>query len=401
MTVRILPSKAHGRVSAPPSKSMAHRALICGALSGASVIENIAFSNDIEATIACLEALGASVHKTDTAVRVGGLSLFHIPTDACLPCNESGSTLRFFLPLCMAAGVPVTLTGSERLLERPLTVYEDIACAQHISFQKERDRVTVCGRLSSGDYTVPGDVSSQFITGLLFALPLLDGDSTLTVTEPFGSASYIDLTLQCLSAFGIEIQRNGNRFAIRGGQTFAPQTYVVEGDCSNAAFLEAFNLLGGDVCVEGLKPDTLQGDRVYTDIFTGLKHGNRTFDLSDCPDLAPIAFAMAAMLGGATFTGTARLRIKESDRADAMARELAKFGIAVTVEDNTVTIHEGTLQPPTVPLYGHNDHRIVMALAVLCTVTGGTIEGAEAVNKSYPDFFDVLRSLHIRITHTQ
>lgn len=399
MTVTVKPSRARGRVAAPPSKSMAHRALICGALSNASVMENVAFSKDIEATLACLQALGASVQIDGATVHIGGLSLSHIPENACLPCNESGSTLRFLLPLCMAAGVPVTLTGSARLLERPLSVYEDIARAQHIRFDKQGDRITVCGRLTSGDYTVPGDISSQFITGLLFALPLLDGDSTLTVAEPFESASYIDLTRQCLSDFGVDVRRNGNRFVIRGSQRPTATNYTVEGDCSNAAFLEAFNVLGGAVQVEGLNPDTLQGDHVYTDMFGGLKSGKRKFDLSDCPDLAPIAFAMAAALGGATFTGTARLRIKESDRAAAMAEELAKFGIAVTVEENAVIVHKGTLVKPLAPLCGHNDHRIVMALAVLATLTGGTIDGAEAVDKSYPDFFDVLHSLHIDLSY--
>ncbi len=398
MTVTVSPSKGKGRASAPPSKSMAHRALFCGALCDTATIENVAFSKDIEATLACLQALGATAAVDGTTVHIGGLSPTTIPENALLPCNESGSTLRFLLPLCMAAGVPVTLTGSERLFERPLTVYEDIARAQHIRFDKQSDRVTVCGRLTSGEYTVPGNISSQFITGLLFVLPLLAGDSVLTVTEPFESASYIDLTLQCLSDFGIAVVRNGNTFVIRGAQRFATQRYRVEGDCSNAAFLEALNVIGGAVQVDGLHPGTLQGDRVYTAIFSGLQQGVRVFDLTDCPDLAPIAFAMAAALGGATFTGTARLRIKESDRAAAMAQELQKFGIAVTVEDNAVTVHRGALTPPPVSLCGHNDHRIVMALTVLSTLTGGTIEGAEAVCKSYPDFFDILQSLQIGIT---
>ncbi len=397
MTVTVTPSKATGRVSAPPSKSMAHRALICGALCHQATIKNVAFSKDIEATLACLQALGASVQLDGATVHIGGLSLANIPANACLPCNESGSTLRFFLPLCMAAGVPITLTGSTRLFERPLTVYEDIAREGHIQFDKQADRVTVCGRLASGDYTVPGNISSQFITGLLFVLPLLSGDSTLTVTEPFESASYIDLTLQCLSDFGVDVRRSGNRFTIRGSQRPTAIAYTVEGDCSNAAFLEALNVLGGSVRVEGLRETTLQGDRVYTNIFSKLVHDGARVDLADCPDLAPVAFAVAAALNGATFTGTARLRIKESDRAAAMAEELAKFGIAVTVGENTVIVHKGTLTKPTVPLCGHNDHRIVMALTVLATLTGGTIDGAEAVSKSYPDFFDVMKLLQIGI----
>lgn len=395
MTVTIHPGKGRGRAAAPPSKSMAHRALICGALSAGSTVTNLAFSKDIEATLGCLQALGATVQRQGSTVRLGGIDPTAVPEGAVLFCNESGSTLRFFIPLCMLAGRPVTLTGSQRLFERPLTVYEDIARRQGIALAKGHDRVTVCGKVQSGDYAVPGDISSQFITGLLFALPLLEGDSTLTVTGRFESASYIDLTLSALADFGVVIHRRGPVFTIPGGQQYRSRTYTVEGDCSNAAFLEAFNVLGGRVQVEGLSSATLQGDRVYTDIFTGLKAGKQTFDLSDCPDLAPVAFAMAAATGGARFTGTARLRIKESDRGAAMAAELAKFGIAVTVEENAVTVHPGTLCTPTAVLCGHNDHRIVMALSLLCTLTGGTIAGAEAVSKSYPDFFNVIQSLQI------
>lgn len=395
MTVRIFPSRGEGRVVAPPSKSMAHRALIVGSLSESSTVTNVAYSKDIEATLGCLQALGATVERREDTVRLGGLNMDRVPPNAALFCNESGSTLRFFVPLCWAAGVPVTLTGSERLFERPLTVYENIARQQGLTLTKHDDRVTLCGPLSSGAYTVAGDISSQFITGLLLTLPLLAGDSTVSVTGRFESASYVDLTLSALSAFGVTVTRDGQRFYIPGGQRPVSRTYRVEGDCSNAAFLEALNLLGGAVQVDGLAADTLQGDRVYREIFDGLRTGMRVFDLSDCPDLAPVAFAMAAVSGGGVFTGTARLRIKESDRGIAMAQELDKFGVKVTVEENRVIVHEGILRRPAVPLWGHNDHRIVMALTLLCTKTGGIIEGAEAVNKSYPGFFETMTSLGI------
>lgn len=395
MNVAIHPSTACGSVTAPPSKSMAHRALICAALSQKSQVSNLAFSKDIEATLSCLKALGAACEITgDTAV-LGGLDINNIPDNAKLFCNESGSTLRFFIPLCMCAGKPITLWGAKRLFERPLTVYENIAKAQSISFEKTADSLTVCGTLKSGEYSVPGDISSQFITGLLFALPLLSGDSTLTVTGRFESASYIDLTLAALKDFGIEIKRNDNVFYIKGVQGYKSHNYTVEGDCSNAAFLEALNLLGGNVTVNGLKPDTLQGDRVYKDIFDGLKAKRGPFDLSDCPDLAPVCFALAAYLGGAEFTGTARLRIKESDRAAAMAEELKKFGIDVAIYENSVTVKSGKLQKPAEPLYSHNDHRIAMSLSLLCTKVGGTITCAQAVQKSYPDFFNILKALKI------
>ena len=255
----------------------------------------------------------------------------------------------------------------------------------------------MCGRLKSGEYAVRGDVSSQFITGLLFALPLLDGDSRLEVNGAFESASYIDLTMEVLAAFGIVVERRENTFYIRGGQTYASADYTVEGDCSNAAFLDAFNLLGGDVKVQSLSAKTAQGDRVYMDFYRRLAAGERQFDLSDCPDLGPVMMALAAVKGGAVFTGSARLRLKESDRGVAMARELAKCGIAVTVEENTIIVSEGALQTPTEPFNGHNDHRIVMALSLISSLVGGSIDGAQAVAKSFPDYFDVLRSLGVEV----
>ena len=396
MKVKVTPSRAIGRVIAPPSKSMAHRALICGALSRGSRITNLAFSKDIEATVGCLKTLGASVVVSGNTVDIGGFEPFNIPDEATLFCNESGSTLRFMIPLCMLAGKKVTLTGSERLFERPLSVYEKIAAEQGIQFEKTGNFLTVCGRLKSGTYSVSGAVSSQFITGLIFALSCIDDKSEIIVSDPFESASYVDLTLGALCDFGVDVKREGNTFRINGKRP-EPREYEVEADYSNAAFLEGLNLLGGSVCVEGLSENTLQGDRVYKDIFEMLKKGICDYDLSDCPDLAPIAFALAAALKGGKFTGTKRLKIKESDRAEAMAQELEKFGVGVTVAENSVTVEGGKLRTPTVELFGHNDHRIVMSLALLCSVTGGIIEGAQAVEKSYPDFFEKLRSLMVKI----
>lgn len=397
MNVIITPSKAIGVVNAPPSKSMAHRALICGALSKKSLIKNVAFSKDIEATLNCLQHLGAEVKTDETSVEIGGLNIENIPDGAVLNCNESGSTLRFLLPLCMACGKEVAFKGSTRLFERPLTIYEDLAKTNGITFIKGEDFVHVCGKISSGDFTVKGNISSQFITGLLFCLPLLSGNSKIVITEKFESASYVDLTLSALENFGIEIIKDKNVFIIKGRQEFSACDYVVEGDCSNAAFLEAFNFLGGKVKINGLTQNTLQGDKVYKDIFTALKKGEKEFDLSNCPDLAPIVFAMSAVFGGAVFTGTSRLKIKESDRANAMKSELKKFGINVEVFENEVVVNNSTLKKPSEILYGHNDHRIVMALTVLCSITGGTITDAQAVEKSYPNFFEDLKKFKIGI----
>ncbi len=399
MRVTVLPSKAKGTVSAPPSKSMAHRLLIAGALSAGSCIENVAFSQDVLATLDCLEALGAMVTREANRVCIGGLNPYTIPAGTVLPCRESGSTLRFLIPLCLLSGTPVTFTGAGRLLERPLTVYEDLCKDRGFLFQKTDDSLTVCGTLTAGDYRIPGDISSQFITGLLLALSLVKGESRLHITGTFESASYVELTLNALSRFGVTVRREENTYFITGIQSYHPIKLAVEGDCSNAAFLEGFNLLGGDVKVNNLSPKTAQGDWVYRDMYKKLRCGCRCFDLSDCPDLGPVMFALAAACGGATFTGTVRLRLKESDRIEAMTTELKKFGVTSLVDADTVEILPCDLSTPQEILGGHNDHRVVMALSLLCSITGGTIEGAEAVTKSYPDYFDVIQSLGIEMKY--
>lgn len=400
MKVTIFPSKAVGVVNAPPSKSVAHRALICGALTSGCRIEHCGTSQDIEATLRCLKALGANLERVGDTVNIGKLDPFHIPDNAILDCGESGSTLRFLLPLCLLSGKAVTLTGHGRLMKRPMEIYETL-CKEHgFLYEKTEHAITVSGQLKNGHYSIPGNVSSQFITGLLFALSCIPGKSQVEVTGAFESASYVDITLAVLSDFGISINRTENTFHIIGEDTFRHSDYIVEGDCSNAAFLDAFNLLGSNVKVLGLSPKTPQGDWVYQDMYRNLGSQMREFDLSDCPDLGPVMFALSAALGGAKFTGTARLHIKESDRVASMAQELTKFGISLQVEDNSVIVLPGTLATPTEELFGHNDHRIVMALSLLCSVTGGTIDGAEAVAKSYPNYFDVVRSLGIQVkTH--
>lgn len=399
MNVTIERSTARGCVTAPPSKSMAHRDLICGALSAGSVIANVARSEDINATLRCLAALGAQVEQDGDTVRIGGLTPATAAPTAPLGCHESGSTLRFMIPLCLLSDKPVTLTGAERLMQRPLGVYAELCAAKGLRFEQRDNSLTVCGPLSGGRYAVPGDVSSQFISGLLFALPLAKEDSVLAITGKAESLSYIDLTLKALTDFGIILYRTDNAILIPGGQTYRPRTATVEGDWSNAAFLDAFNLFSGDVTVEGLDESTTQGDRVYRELFARLNSGDTTpIDLSDCPDLAPILFAVAAAKNGGVFDGTARLKIKESDRAAAMKTELEKCGIPVTVEENRVIVHKATLHAPDSIINGHNDHRIVMAMSVLCSLVGGEIAGAEAVAKSYPNFFTDIEKLGIKVT---
>ena len=398
MIARFRPSSAKGTVSAPPSKSMAHRMLVCAGLSdGESTLRGIAPSQDMLATMDCLRALGADVrYDGSTAVIRGTGGSF--PETASLSCRECGSTLRFFVPLALLCGSDVTLTGSRTLFSRPLTVYEDICRTQQLFCEKGQTSLTVRGRLQAGEYAVPGNVSSQFISGLLFALPLLPEDSVIRILPPVESAPYIAMTLQTLRQFGIRVDRTDDcTMHIPGGQIYRAVCADVEGDYSNAAFLDALNLLGGDVTVMGLLPDSLQGDKVYKDHFAQIARGTPVIDLSDCPDLGPVCMAMAALYHGAKFTGTRRLRIKESDRCAAMAAELLRFGVRSDVESDTMTIYADALQTPSQALCGHNDHRIVMAISLLLTRTGGSIEGAEAIQKSFPDFFTVLQTLGIEV----
>ena len=393
MIATFKPCKLHGTISAPPSKSMAHRALIGAALSGEKcTLTGVDFSEDILASIDCLVALGAKITGEGDAVTVDPAG-FMKAENPVLSCIESGSTLRFFIPLALCLGKNVTLRGSKHLLERPLTVYEALCREKGFLFEKDNDSVTVCGRLDSGSYRVRGDVSSQFITGLLFALVRLGGDSSIEILPPFESRSYIDLTLSSLRSFGADVSFV-NEYEIQvKASGLHPFSGRIEGDYSNAAFLHAFNCMGSDVTVQNLNPDSLQGDRVYGEYFKKIVNGTPTLDVSDCPDLGPVLFALAALKNGAVFTGTDRLKAKESDRGAAMGAELAKLGGGLVIGDNVITVPKQTLRYNGEVLDGHNDHRIVMALSVILSQTGGAIGGVEAVKKSYPGFFKDIKGL--------
>ena len=398
MIVSFEKSTAFGEILAPPSKSMAHRYLICGALSDKSEIKNIDFSEDIKATLSCLEALGAKVEVEGNTVKIGGLMSSKKIKSNELFCNESGSTLRFLIPLCLLKNEEITLRGTERLFQRDLSVFETICASQGIDFVKSKNSVTVKGLLSNGRYTVRGDISSQFISGLMFALPLLLGESIIDITGKSESSSYLNITLKTLGDFGVRISKiDENTMYVKGSQSYKNRNLTVEGDYSNAAFFDAFNLIGGNVAVKGLNEDSTQGDKVYKEFYPLLLKGKPEIDISDCPDLGPVLMALAAALNGAVLTGTHRLKIKESDRGMAMAEELSKFGCKVDVEEDRIEIFPCKLQKPILPLSGHNDHRIVMAASLLCTLIGGKIYGAEAVSKSLPDYFERLKKLGIKL----
>ncbi len=394
MIARIYPGKASGTAAAPPSKSMAHRLLIAAALSeGESTVQNLALSEDILATADCLRILGRRLAiENGTGVLETGEAIQEAHV------RESGSTLRFLIPLALTLGHPVTFTGAKRLFERPLSVYEEIAKEKGFRFERQEERLTVCGTLQPGTYRIRGDISSQFVSGLLFALPGLAGDSRIELIPPAESRPYINMTMQALSLFGVNTYWEDDvTIVVPGRQHPKARAVTVEGDYSNAAFLDVLNLFGGTVQVTGLNRDSLQGDRIYEEYFKRLQEEEPVIDIRDCPDLGPVLFAAAAVMGGARFTGTERLRIKESDRLACMEEELARFGIQTEVGDNTFTVCPGTLKAPKERLSGHNDHRIVMALASLLTLTGGEIEGWEAVRKSWPDYFTVLTKLGIEV----
>ena len=304
MIATFAPCKLAGVIDAPPSKSMAHRYLIGAALSGkVCTLSGVDYSEDILASMDCLKALGAKISVQGDRVTVDPSGFMQVDAPV-LECRESGSTLRFFIPLALCLGKTVTLRGSQRLMERPLKVYEDLCADNGFFFHKTAETVTLCGRLESGDYAIRGDVSSQFITGMIFALVYLGQVATIRILPPFESRSYVRFT----DDYTVSV----------ASSTMHSYTGRIEGDHSNAAFLDAFNLIGSQVHVENLNVDSLQGDRVYRDYFRQLSQGTPTLDISDCPDLGPVLFALAALNHGAVFTGTDRLKVKESDRGQAM-----------------------------------------------------------------------------------
>ncbi|MER2054950.1 MAG: 3-phosphoshikimate 1-carboxyvinyltransferase [Clostridia bacterium] len=398
MRIRMEPAELRGTVSAPPSKSMAHRMLICAALAeGESLVRPIELSEDILATMDGLGALGADIRQEGDALHVTGCRPAEAES-AVIPCRESGSTLRFLLPLCLLNGREMLLTGSGRLLERPLDVYETLCRERGFRLERSPENIRVQGKLEAGKYTVRGDLSSQFLTGMAYALSLLDGESVLRILPPIESEPYLRMTLEAMAACGVTIRRpEPETLVIPGGIPYSAGEKTVEGDWSNAAFFEALRQAGHGIRITGLREDSLQGDKVCREYFRQIAEGGAEVDVTDCPDLAPVLMTFAAMNGGARLTGTRRLRFKESDRGQVMAEELAKFGVTVSIGENEITVGGETPTAPRKILDGHNDHRIVMALAVLCTRTGGVIDGAEAVRKSFPGFWDAMDALGARL----
>ena len=413
------PARIGGTVSAPPSKSMAHRAVLCSALAkGTSHIENLEFSKDISATLAAAGQLCARVESGPADVLVEGLGHFR-PVFGPVDCCESGSTLRFLIPLASLTGQSITFVGRGRLMERPQSVYETLYREQNLHFEQANGQLTVAGSLRSGEYTLAGNVSSQFISGLLFALPLLAGDSTLHLIPPVESRSYIEMTRAAQAAFGVTSHwLDDTTLCIPGGQQYHPRDYIVEGDYSQAAFLAVLGAVKGGITLTGLAAETLQGDAVILDIlrrcgakFTRTEAGlvfeqaplhGVDIDLADCPDLGPVLMVLGLLCEGTTVIRNAeRLRIKESDRIAAMEAELRACGGVLSSEGGTITVQgcKPRLHAPEAPLSGHNDHRVVMSLTVLALAADIplAINEAEAVQKSWPHFFDALKPLGVEV----
>ncbi len=392
MRAEIYPSLPGGCVEAPPSKSMAQRMIICAGLSrGEGSVERVDASEDVAAALECVRALGAEVRLEGGRALIRGADPVRAES-AVLRCGNSAAVLRFFIPLCLLSGNEMRLEGGAALMRRPLTVYEEMCRERGLTLEKYDGGVRVKGRLAGGEYGLDGAVSSQFVSGLLFALPLTREKSIIKLRPPVESRAYIDMTLSALRESGIKARWvSETELETEGGQSYIPGERTVEGDWSNAAF---FLALGARVT--GLDENSLQGDRICAEYFRALDEGRPELNLSDCPDLGPVMFAYAAMRNGGVFTGTRRLRIKESDRGAAMAEELRKFGAEMRVDENRISVGCG-ISRPAQTLCGHGDHRVVMALSVLCASVGGVIDGAEAVGKSFPDFFRRLEEIGVRL----
>ncbi|MBR4456766.1 MAG: 3-phosphoshikimate 1-carboxyvinyltransferase [Solobacterium sp.] len=414
--VTILPGlrKEPQPVRIPGSKSISHRALIAASLAQEpSVIRGLVNNADTMATVNCLKQFGARFEPMeDGALKVHGFPGKFLYDGSIVDCGESGSTLRFLIPLFSMGKQEVVFTGHGRLMSRPQTVYEDLFRKRGLKFEQKGELLYVKGPLSPGDYAVKGNVSSQFISGLLFALPLVNGDTSIVVKEPYESRSYVGLTIDMLEEAGILIREEKNILYVPGGQRAHGLNTSVAGDDSQAAFFAVLAMCAGTaVPVSNLRHASRQGDHVMISLFE--QAGGRSVetadgyrfepgearafeaDLADCPDLGPALFALASICPGTSvFHHCARLRIKESDRVACMKQELEALGVSVRIRDeDTVEIDGCSTLKGGVTLHGHNDHRIVMALSVLAAACQEplTIEGAEAVRKSYPGFFEDLR----------
>ena len=389
MDIIITPKTLSGEITAIPSKSQAHRLLICAAFAdGPTVLHCPETNRDMDATAGCLRSLGADITRTSTGYLVRPVQ--SLPESAVLNCQDSGSTLRFLLPVAGALGVDTLFRMEGRLPQRPLSpLWEEMERMGCRLSRPTGDTLRCQGRLSPGTFTISGGISSQFITGLLLACALIPGESRIEITGKLESAPYVTMTLEAMKRFGLEVKD----FTVTGGQRFrSPGQLTVEGDWSNGAFFLAAKALGSDVEVANLSPVSAQGDRAAAELLPGLEDF-LTIDASDIPDLVPILAVTSACQQGAKFTNIARLRLKESDRVASVIAMLRNLGGKAEADENTMTVYGTGLTGGTVD--AKNDHRIAMSAAIAATVCREpvTILGAECVSKSYPQFFEEYRKL--------
>lgn len=395
--VTIRPRPLTGKVTPPPSKSQAHRLLLCAALAqGESTVKNVAFSQDIRATLGCMEALGARWNQISAnCVSISGVLVDDVWQGALprMDCGESGSTLRFLIPIALAVAGGGVFTGRGRLMQRPQKPYFDLFDEKGIFYEQKEDTLVVRGKLEPGEYRLPGDVSSQFFTGLLYALSLLDGPSTIISTTALESVDYINMTIDTMAKAGVHVECGPDKKSYY----IMPEKYnhlseSVEADWSQAGFWYAAQALGSEVELEGMNHDSAQGDMVVAYHFRSLTQaGEVTIDVSDCPDLVPPLAVMAAVRKGDThIVNAARLRIKESDRLATVTATLNALGAEVEEFPDSLTIRGKDRLKGGVDVDCCNDHRIAMmaAIAAIRCETPITLLGAQCVNKSYPNFWE-------------
>lgn len=387
MDITISPRRLRGDLTVIPSKSQAHRLLICAAFSDKPTLLQCAETNrDIEATADCLTALGAKILRTDSGYTVFPVKA--VPEQAELHCRESGSTLRFLLPVAGALGVDALFTMEGRLPQRPLSpLWEEMERMGCTLTRPTSDTIRCTGKLRPGAYRIDGGISSQYITGLLLALSLLGSGSQLEITGKAESRPYIEMTKAAISLFGGDPDHPGEK------RFHSPGAVSVEGDWSNGAFFLAANELGSHLNLRGLDPDSPQGDRAVLGILPLLRSGAPRVSAADIPDLVPILSVAAASNHGAVFTDIRRLRMKESDRVASVMAMLKSLGGRAEADDNTLTVFPSGFTGGVVDSF--NDHRIAMSAAIAATVCTGpvTVLGAECVSKSYPGFWEEYRRL--------
>ncbi|MGD9964723.1 MAG: 3-phosphoshikimate 1-carboxyvinyltransferase [Candidatus Izemoplasmatales bacterium] len=417
MKVRVYPGFAKGQIVVPPSKSLLHRSIICACMAnGKSIIKNIVMSEDIKATINAFKTMGVKIEKLENSLEISSSGILPFFGDEIIDCKESGSTIRFLMPL-FANKKGIYFTGKESLLNRPFKIYEDIFKKNNVIFKKIDGKIYIQNELQANTYEVLGNISSQFISGLLFSLPLKKSDSIIKIIGNLESKKYVDMTIDVLKEFGISISKEENVYYIKGNQKYLPSNYKVESDYSQLAFFAVAGIINGDIAIQNLNTESLQPDFEIINLiekmggkiikekniykFIKSETNGINIDVSQNPDIAPILSILAAVSKGETcFENAQRLRYKETDRLKATSESLNLLGVKCKVKNDSFTVHgQNILQGNSFSSY--NDHRMVMSISIAALRANSpiTIEGAQAVNKSYPDFFEDLKSLGVKIEY--